>query len=56
MVDQIHECKICGRKLKDKNSIERGYGSVCYKKMLAAKAKEEFDKNQVQLIDFNNCT
>jgi protein-arginine kinase activator protein McsA len=24
-------CKRCGRKLKDLKSIERGYGSCCYK-------------------------
>jgi len=26
-------CSMCGRKLKDPVSIERGYGLVCYRKM-----------------------
>lgn len=50
-MDQIHQCGLCNRKLKNAKSIERGYGTYCYKKVLAAKAKEEFEKNQVKLID-----
>ncbi|MBU8908539.1 DUF6011 domain-containing protein [Desertibacillus haloalkaliphilus] len=31
MVD--HYCKRCGRKLHDKVSISRGYGSTCFEKI-----------------------
>lgn len=27
-------CKKCGRKLKDKKSIERGYGPICYGRII----------------------
>ncbi len=43
------ECTTCGRKLKDKKSIDRGYGPVCYEKHLKAVADEEFQKNQVTI-------
>ncbi|WP_337970224.1 DUF6011 domain-containing protein [Virgibacillus salexigens] len=43
------ECATCGRKLKDKKSIERGYGPVCYEKHLNAIADEKFEKNQVTI-------
>lgn len=40
------ECGTCGRKLKDKKSIDRGYGPVCYEKHLKA---VEDEKNQVTI-------
>lgn len=30
-------CRYCGRLLKSKESIQRGYGEVCYKKHRAVK-------------------
>ncbi|WP_245830911.1 DUF6011 domain-containing protein [Sediminibacillus massiliensis] len=35
------ECVKCGRELKDKRSIERGYGPTCWKK-----AQEEAEKEK----------
>lgn len=46
---QYTECSTCGRKLKDKKSIDRGYGPVCYEKHLKAVADEEFQRNQVRI-------
>lgn len=43
------ECATCGRKLKDKKSMDRGYGPVCYEKHLKAVADAEFQKNQVTI-------
>jgi hypothetical protein len=34
-------CKMCGRVLKDKRSIERAAGPVCYKKLVAARESED---------------
>lgn len=47
----MNHCGICGRELQDKKSIERGFGPVCYKKYLEAKAKEDFEKKQIPLFD-----
>ncbi|MCC2250043.1 DUF6011 domain-containing protein [Virgibacillus sp. AGTR] len=47
---QHTECATCGRKLKDKKSIERGYGPVCYDKHLQA-IEEEFERNQMTIYD-----
>lgn len=46
-------CAICGRELTDKKSIKRGFGPVCYKKYLDEKAKDEFEKKQIDLIGDN---
>ena len=35
MNDENAICKRCHRKLKDKKSIELGFGNVCYKKYMA---------------------
>ena len=35
------KCKRCGRELKNKKSIEIGYGEVCYKKHLIATNKQQ---------------
>ncbi|MDY7044405.1 DUF6011 domain-containing protein [Virgibacillus sp. M23] len=48
---QHTECATCGRKLKDKKSIERGYGPVCYEKHLKAVA-DKYKKNQLTIYDF----
>ena len=37
----MNRCGICGRELKDKKSIERGFGPVCYKKYKEEKAKDK---------------
>lgn len=34
-------CGICGRKLKGDESIQRGYGPVCYRKVVPAKPKRK---------------
>ncbi|SES02979.1 DUF6011 domain-containing protein [Salipaludibacillus aurantiacus] len=44
-MEQHTECIRCGRKLKDKKSCERGYGSVCYRKML--QEEKDFDNQQI---------
>lgn len=41
------QCTTCGRKLKDKKSIDRGYGPICYEKRL--RALEELEKIQVTI-------
>ncbi len=40
-MNEYTECTTCGRKLKDKKSIDRGYGPVCYEKHLKAVAEKE---------------
>lgn len=37
-------CGRCNRKLKDKKSIERGYGPTCWKKVQAALKNETESK------------
>lgn len=41
------QCTTCGRKLKDKKYIDRGYGPICYEKHLMA--LEELEKIQVTI-------
>lgn len=41
IMNEYTECTTCGRKLKDKKSIDRGYGPVCYEKHLKAVAEKE---------------
>lgn len=33
-------CEKCGRALKDAESIQRGYGPVCYKKIMPPRSKK----------------
>ncbi len=33
--DKIPVCRRCNRKLKDVESIERGFGIICYRKYMA---------------------
>lgn len=33
-MQQTMQCDRCGRKLKDKKSVDRGYGPVCFKKTM----------------------
>lgn len=33
------ECELCGRKLKSSESMELGYGPVCYKKVFGNRKK-----------------
>lgn len=33
-MDQYTQCGRCGRKLKDRKSVERGFGPVCWEKDL----------------------
>lgn len=35
------QCGLCGRKLKDARSRERGFGPVCWGKVLKAKEEQE---------------
>lgn len=37
--EEIHICKMCGKKLKNKDSQVLEYGPTCYKKYLKEKAK-----------------
>jgi hypothetical protein len=32
-MNEAMQCARCGRKLKDKKSVERGYGAVCWTKI-----------------------
>ncbi|MFC4661713.1 DUF6011 domain-containing protein [Oceanobacillus aidingensis] len=45
----MNQCTRCNRKLIDKKSIERGYGSVCYKRHLKEQADAEFERNQLTI-------
>jgi hypothetical protein len=38
------ECGRCGRELKDKASIKRGFGPVCWAKVQAEEANAEAQK------------
>lgn len=42
-------CTRCGRKLKDRKSIEREFGPVCYKKYLKEKEEEGLAENQMEI-------
>lgn len=33
--DNIPVCRRCNRKLKDTESVERGFGKICYRKYMA---------------------
>lgn len=33
----VGHCKICGKKLTDPESVRRGYGSECYKRVLESR-------------------
>lgn len=37
-------CKRCGRAIGSKESIKRGYGSTCFRKIMKEKAKAEIEK------------
>lgn len=39
------QCGRCGRPLKDAKSRDRGYGPVCYKKVLAAKEEQHGEED-----------
>lgn len=39
----------CGRRLKTEQSIERGYGPVCFKKAEQERSEAEFLKNQMTI-------
>lgn len=41
--DEAHSCKRCGRELKTKRSIERGYGLVCWRRLEPVKKLDAFD-------------
>ena len=44
VTEKDHEyCLRCGRKLKNKNARERGYGNICYKKLESGKLNKLFD-------------
>lgn len=45
-------CTRCGRKLKDRKSIERELGPVCYKKYLAEQAEIGFADDQMSIDDY----
>lgn len=42
------DCAKCGREIKDKKSIERGYGPVCYIKMQQV---DEIPEGQLEIDD-----
>lgn len=42
-----YKCKLCGRKLKNWDSIQVGLGPVCQKKYL-----DELYKNQITIKDY----
>ncbi|WP_164219327.1 DUF6011 domain-containing protein [Virgibacillus sp. YIM 98842] len=44
-------CTRCGRKLKDRKSIDREFGPVCYKKYLKEQEQEEVGlaENQMEI-------
>lgn len=48
-------CQRCGRPLTNKESIKRGYGGTCYKKVQVenakAKAKLENEVVEINLVD-----
>lgn len=44
-------CEICGRKLKNSNSIELGYGPVCYKKVKVSGEHIKRSKNLTSGLD-----
>lgn len=45
-------CTRCGRKLKDRKSIEREFGPICYKKYLKEQAEIGFEKDQMTIDEF----
>ena len=38
---KVVKCKICGKQLTTVDSIQRGYGDACFKKILERNAKRE---------------
>ncbi|GAA0344054.1 hypothetical protein GCM10008931_39190 [Oceanobacillus oncorhynchi subsp. oncorhynchi] len=47
----MKQCIRCGRKLKDKKSIERKFGPTCYKKNLKELEEIGLPENQVTIED-----
>lgn len=39
------KCKLCGRELKSRESMESGYGPVCYRKVHGHKKKRNSNKD-----------
>lgn len=52
MQEEKKLCKRCGRELKSKESIERGYGYKCHKKHLKEESDAEFERNQTKIDEF----
>lgn len=48
-MEEIKNCKRCGRQLKTSRSIDREYGPVCYKKHLKEQADAEFERKQMKI-------
>lgn len=42
-------CGRCGRRLKTEQSVERGYGPVCFKRVERDRTEAEFLKNQMTI-------
>ena len=44
------KCGRCNRELKDKHSIQRGYGRICYKKQMQEEEKKPIP-GQIEIDD-----
>lgn len=47
----MSNCLMCGRPLKNKISIQRGYGSSCYKKIKEETKKDYKTKDEIEEIE-----
>ena len=48
---EVAYCKRCGRRLKDEQSKERGYGDVCFRKMQASRIRKPLWKLNEKVLD-----
>lgn len=46
-------CGRCGRRLKTEQSVDRGYGPVCFRKVKKDRTKAEFLKSQMTIDEVN---
>ena len=43
MIQEYNKCLRCGRRLKTQENRERGYGDICWKKMLVMQKGRLFE-------------
>ena len=52
-MDEVICCGRCGRKLRSAQTVEIGFGRVCYEKDRLERVKAEYERNQQKLFEWD---